>query len=159
MHAPKEVVDTEVGHEEDEEAEHDVEVIVEGALEPCDGDAVECDGVDHERDEGPSLLGVPWPIGAPRDVCPNGSDEDAKAEGDDGRIKKELRKMLHLVGPAGNDECDDTTDEGEREEGEGQHDDADVDGQQGWTEHGHELANLWIHLWNVTDEEKDIFII
>jgi len=77
MHAAEQVVDAEVGHQQREEGEEEVDVIGHRATEGGPSVGVDDDGVDHERDQGPRLLRVPAPVRAPRDVGPNGADEDA----------------------------------------------------------------------------------
>lgn len=86
MHAAEEVVDTEIGDDDGEEGEDHVEMIDARIAELRQGLGMEGNGIDHEGDERPRLFWVPRPIGAPADVCPNGTKEDADGEKEDGGV-------------------------------------------------------------------------
>jgi len=91
MHAAEEIVDAEIGHDERKESQNHEEVVVGGLSQPRKRAVVKRYGIDHQRDERPCLFRVPAPIGAPRDVGPDGSREDTKAETGDGWIQEQLR--------------------------------------------------------------------
>ena len=156
MHAAKKIVDTEVGHQDGEEGQDAVEVIVGGAAQEEQGEVVDGHSIDHEGDEGPHLLGVPAPIGAPRDIGPDGSYEDADAQAGEGGVEEEQRQMAgdQRKRTAMGQQTSHTADEGEREQGERHHDDADVQAEQRRVEHGHEMADLRVHLTDVGDEQE-----
>ena len=135
MQAAKEVVDTEIGHEKRQEGEGHIEVIGQGTLEDWETLSMHHDGIDHEGNERPHFLGVPAPISAPRDVGPNSSDEDAEASGGEGGVEEDTaengkRFNLRTATREMEDERRDAADEGEAKQGEGNHDDADVKGEQ-----------------------------
>lgn len=48
------------------------------------------EGIDDEGDEGPDFLGIPGPVVSPRDVGPEGTDDDAEGQQEDSWIKKRL---------------------------------------------------------------------
>ena len=89
MHASEEVVDSEIGGEDGEEGEYHIEMIETRIAETRHGLSMEGNGINHEGDECPCLLRVPRPVGAPRDVCPNGAEEDACGEKENGGIKED----------------------------------------------------------------------
>ena len=101
MHAAKDVVDTEVCHEDGEERQEHEYVERHGTSESGQRLGMQGGCIHHKRDKRPYLLGVPSPVFAPRDVCPDGSDEDADAECGGSRIEEKERKTLqgcHLAG-------------------------------------------------------------
>ena len=89
MHASEEVVDSEVGGEDAEEGENHIEMIETRIVETRHGLSMEGNSINHEGDERPRFLWVPRPIGAPRDVCPDGTKEDACGEKEYGGIKED----------------------------------------------------------------------
>ena len=98
MHATKQVIDAEIGHEQGEEREEEVEVIGHRATKAGPSMGVNDDGVNHERDQGPRLLRIPTPVGAPRDVGPDGADEDADTERGKGWVKEEEGEQAQDIG-------------------------------------------------------------
>ena len=75
----EEEVDAEVGDDDAQEGQCAVEV--EAMCAAVDGQrGVQRQGVDDEGDEGPDFLGVPAPVVAPRDVGPQGADDDAEGQ-------------------------------------------------------------------------------
>lgn len=96
MHSAEEVVHTEIGHYEREESQCHKHMERCRAVQLGHRARVQRNGIYHERDECPHLLRVPSPILAPRDVSPNGSDEDADAERGKCRIEKHERELLQL---------------------------------------------------------------
>ena len=80
MHASEEVVDSEIGGEDGEEGEYHIEMIETRIAETRHGLSMEGNSINHEGDERPRFLRVPRPVGAPRDVCPDGAEEDACSE-------------------------------------------------------------------------------
>ena len=88
MHAAEEIVHAEIGHEEREESQDHVKMVVARGAQPGDGTVVDGDSIDHQRDECPRFFRVPAPVGAPRDVGPDGTDEDTKAKAGEGRVEE-----------------------------------------------------------------------
>ena len=86
MHASEEVVDSEIGGEDAEEGEYHIEMIETRIAELGHGLSMEGNSINHESDERPRLLRVPRPVGAPADVCPNGAEEDACGEKENGGV-------------------------------------------------------------------------
>lgn len=80
VHARKEVVYTEISHQNAEEGEEYVGVIDLRIVEHWEHAAVGWNGIDHKSDESPGFLRVPSPVVAPRHICPDGTNEDATAE-------------------------------------------------------------------------------
>ena len=87
VHASEEVVDSEIGGEDAEEGEYHIEMIEMRIAELGHGLSMEGNSINHEGDESPRFLRVPRPVGAPRDVCPDGTKEDACGEKENGGIK------------------------------------------------------------------------
>ena len=87
VEAAEEEVDAEVGDDDAEEGEGAVEEEGFGAASDFQG-GVHGEGVDDEGDERPDFLGVPGPVVAPRDVGPEGTDDDAEGKQKYRRIKK-----------------------------------------------------------------------
>ena len=96
MHSAEEIVDAEIGHYERHESQRHEEMERRRAAKLSHRTRMQRYGVYHERDERPHLLRIPSPILAPRDVCPNGSDEDADAERGKCGIEKHERELLQL---------------------------------------------------------------
>ena len=96
MHSAEEIVDAEIGHYEREESQRHEEMERRRAAQLSHRARMQRYGVYHERDERPHLLRVPSPILAPRDVSPNGSDEDADAERGKCGIEEHERELLQL---------------------------------------------------------------
>lgn len=152
VHAAKEEVHSEVGHEDGEERQNHVEVVEALTLEGSDGCRVDRQGIDHHRNECPYLLRVPAPVAAPRHVCPDGSDEDAHSEQEYCRIEQETRQChqsfiyLRVVTAQGNDEVGDAEEEQHGKECVAEHDNHHVHGEQRRVEHRHKARNLRIAL-------------
>ena len=90
MHAAEEIVHAEIGHQDGEESQYHVEMVVAGVAQPGNALLVNGYGIDHESDERPGLFGVPTPVCAPRHVGPDGTDEDAESHAGEGGIEEEL---------------------------------------------------------------------
>ena len=162
MHAAKDIVDTEVGHEDGEECQEHEHVERHGTSENGQRLGMQGGCIHHERDKRPYLLGVPSPVFAPRDVCPDGSDEDADAECGGSRIEEKERKTLqggHLTGGVAVYQLHGQgcygIDERQGQEREAHHDDADVYAQQGRIEHRHDVRYLRVHLADVAYEQEE----
>ena len=97
VHAAQEVVYAEVGHDDGEEGQHHHQVVSAGTLKGGKRLGVQGNGIDEEGDEGPRLLWIPSPVVAPAHVGPDGADEDAHAEGGDGRIEEVARQGLQFT--------------------------------------------------------------
>ena len=156
MHTTEQVIDAEIGHEQGEEGEEDVKMIDHRAAQVGPSVGVDDDGVDHKRDQGPRLLRIPTPIRAPRDIGPNGADEDADTERGEGGVKEEAGEQAQGIGllcgalrmaPAKGEEDEGRqgTDERKAEQGVGHHNDGDVQAEQRRTEHGHDGRDAGIH--------------
>ena len=89
VEAAEEEVDAEVGDDDAEEGEGAVEEEGFGAASDFQG-GMHGEGVDDEGDERPDFLGVPGPVVAPGDVGPEGADDDAEGEEEDGGIEEAL---------------------------------------------------------------------
>ena len=73
VHSREEIVDTEVSHQDAQEAENHIEMIRARASQPRQALRVQGDGVEHEGDERPRFLRVPAPVVAPTDIRPHGA--------------------------------------------------------------------------------------
>ena len=93
MHSAEEIVHAEIGHQDGEESQYHVEMVVAGTAQPRDALLMNGYGIDHESDERPGLLGIPTPVGAPRHIGPDGTDEDAEAHAGEGGIEEELAHL------------------------------------------------------------------
>ena len=92
MDAAEEEVDAEVGDDDAEEGQGAVEE--EFLRFTADGErGVQGEGVDDECDECPDLLGVPGPVVAPRDVGPQGTDDNAEGEQEHSGVKETFRQV------------------------------------------------------------------
>lgn len=80
MHSSKQVVYSEVGHEDGEEGESDVDVEDAVGAQPRNRCVVKGDAVNYHSDERPNFFRVPTPVISPRYVSPNGSDKYADGE-------------------------------------------------------------------------------
>ena len=162
VHSAEEIVDAEIGHYEREESQRHEEMERCRAAQLSHRTRMQRYGVYHERDECPHLLRVPSPILAPRDISPDGSDEDADAERGKCRIEKHERELLqlhHLRLRRATDEAQqkggEPTDEREREHGKTHHYYRHVHAEQRRVEHGHRVLYLRIHLSDVTHEQEE----
>jgi len=85
MDTTQDEVDAEVGDDDTQEGQQAVEVECSRTLKEA---AMKGDGIDDEGDERPHLLGVPRPVVAPRDIGPDGSDDDADGQKRHGWIQQ-----------------------------------------------------------------------
>ena len=76
MHTSQQIVHAEIGDENSEKGSYHVEVITTRTAQGGYRRAVERNGIDHERDKCPRLLGVPRPVVTPRHVGPDSTQED-----------------------------------------------------------------------------------
>ena len=87
MHSSKQVVYSEVGHEDGEEGESDVDVEDAVGAQPRNRCVVKGDAVNYHSDERPNFFRVPTPVISPRYVSPNGSDKYADGEQECGWVE------------------------------------------------------------------------
>ena len=86
MHAREEIVHTEVGHDDTQEGQGDVNVIYQRLAEDRQALRMHYYGINHKGDERPSLLAIPTPVITPAHVSPDGSDEDAESHRGEGWV-------------------------------------------------------------------------
>ena len=90
MQTTEEEVNAKIGDDDAEEGEGAVVEEGFGAASDFQG-GMHGEGVDEEGDERPDFLGVPGPVVSPRDVGPEGTDNDAEGQQKYRRIKQPLR--------------------------------------------------------------------
>ncbi len=86
VHTPEKVVYAKIRYEHAQEGKNEVGMIEARIAEGGDSFSMQGHGIDHKGDERPRLLRVPRPVGAPRDICPNGAEEDACGEKEYGGV-------------------------------------------------------------------------
>lgn len=149
MHATQKEVHAKIGDEDGEESQRHIHMTVHADA------AMGRNGIDHQGDERPRLFWVPRPVGAPRHIRPDGTDEDAEAQTGEGRVEQQERQQLQVLSLATHAEGCQRGGTGQGQQGESHHDDADMDGQQRGVEHGHEVGNLRVHLRDVADQQEE----
>ena len=87
VHTAQQEIDTEVGHQYCQEGHGHIEMEPARTVKPGYGLGVQGNAVDEHRDECPYLFRVPSPVAAPRLVGPDGTDEDAGCETEDGGVE------------------------------------------------------------------------
>ena len=87
MHSSKQVVYSEVGHDDGEEGESYVCVEISVRAKARNRCVVKGDAVDYHCNKRPHFLRVPTPVIPPRDVCPYGSDEYADGKQECSRVE------------------------------------------------------------------------
>ena len=97
VHSCKEVVYSEVCHDDAKESQGDIDVVGERLAEDRQALRVNYHGIYHEGDECPCLLAVPTPVGSPADICPDGSDEDAETHGCESRVEEYMAQCLQFL--------------------------------------------------------------
>ena len=166
VHAVLAAVDAEGGHEDGEEGQDHEEMEVARTSEPRETLGVEGKTIDQEGDERPYLFGIPTPVAAPRDIGPDGADEDASRHAEEGGIEQEARHIGQLevnllaalqvaTDEEGQEHRGESVEESERQQRIGHHDDADVAGEQRRGEHGHERSDLRVALSHHRDEQSE----
>ena len=166
VHAAQEEIDSEVGHEDGEEGQDHEEMEVARTAEPRETLGVEGKTIDQEGDECPYLFGIPTPISTPRDIGPDGADEDASRHAEEGGIEREashigqlevdlLAALRFATDEEGQEQRGESVEESEGQQRVGHHDDADVAGEQRRREHGHERRDLRVALSHHRDEQSE----
>ena len=164
VHAAQEEIDAEVGHEDGEESQDHEEMEVARTSEPRETLGVEGKTIDQEGDECPYLFGIPTPLSTPRDIGPDGADEDACRHAEEGRIEQEASHIGQLevdllaalrvaTDKEGQEQRGESVEESERQQRVGHHDDADVAGEQRGGEHRHERSDLRVALTHHRHEQ------
>ena len=128
MHSPKEIVDTEISHDDGKEGKHHEHMIGCGATQHSKCLGMQGCRIHHECYQCPHFLGVPSPIFSPRHIGPYSSHKDAYAKCGHSGIEEEERQLLQgkhnvmsiTVDATHNDGCD-AADEGERQKSETYH--------------------------------------
>ena len=129
MHATQKEVHAKIGDEDGEESQRHIHMTVHADA------AMGRNGIDHQGDESPRLFWVPRPVGAPRHIGPDGTNEDSITQEGDGRKQQELRQVERCLTEFRLDDAHQTAQEDKEQQGVGHHDGSNVDGQQTRVEH------------------------
>ena len=95
MYSAQKQIHAEIGDGHAQNGEDAINVEEQRLLEGFPNLFVKRGGVNEQGDECPNLLWVPRPIVAPRNVGPNGSDEDASRQQRHGGIEHRRAEAFH----------------------------------------------------------------
>ena len=155
MQSSEEEIDAKVGDEDSQESQHHEKVLVSWLPQPRERSAVHGEGINEHGDECPHFFRVPSPIASPAYICPDGTDEDARREKEQGGVEEELGEQVHFLGFLLDNEGIDATGKGDAEESVCHHHATHMNAEQRRGQHWHDVGDFGIHLSEVAHEQEE----
>ena len=152
MHPTQEVIHAEIGHQYSQEGQEHVKMEELGTTEIVQTVCMEWKRIDHERDKCPDFFRIPSPITSPRNICPNGTDENTNSQEEHRRIEQQPTEQHQPFGFTTNKQSQPTIQLRESQESITHHNARHMGTEPRGYQNGHQRGNLRIHLSQIRDQ-------